>query len=286
MRAMALAAGLAFTVAAAPAEGQSELARQGELIFNIGGCTNCHTAKGGQLLAGGDPLRTPFGSFYPPNITPDPETGIGGWSEADFARAMREGKTPDGSPYYPSFPYTSYTRLTDEDVRALKAYLDSVPPVRQPSKPHELGFPYSQRWGLHAWQLAFFEPARFQPDPTRDAAWNRGAYLVEGPGHCQECHTPRNFAGARDTERAFTGGPDPSDPTGRQRIPNITQDTEAGIGEWEESDIVTSLTLGMLPDGDFVGGEMAKVVTNATSKLPPEDVQAIATYLKTLPARR
>jgi mono/diheme cytochrome c family protein len=286
VRAASLAAGLVLALASGPAGAQADPARQGELIFNIGGCTNCHTAKGGQLLAGGDPLRTPFGSFYPPNITPDPETGIGGWSEADFARAMREGKAPDGSPFYPSFPYTSYTRLTEADVRALKAYLDTIPPVRQPSKPHELGFPYSQRWGLHAWQLAFFEPARFQPDPARDTAWNRGAYLVEGPGHCQECHTPRNLAGARQADRAFAGGPDPSDATGKKTIPNITQDPDVGLGKWGESDIVTVLTLGMLPDGDFVGGEMAKVVTNATGKLPPEDVQAIATYLKSLPARR
>jgi mono/diheme cytochrome c family protein len=285
IRAGLLAASLAFC-AAGDARAQADPAKQGELIFNIGGCTSCHTAKGGQLLAGGDPLRTPFGSFYPPNITPDPETGIGGWSEADLARAMREGKAPDGTPFYPSFPYTSYTHLTDEDVRALKAYLDTVPPVRQPSKPHELGFPYSQRWGLHAWQLAFFEPARFQPDPAKDAVWNRGAYLVEGPGHCQECHTPRNLAGARQADRAFAGGPDPSDATGKKTIPNITQDPDVGLGKWEESDIVTVLTLGMLPDGDFIGGEMAKVVTNATGKLPPEDVQAIATYLKSLPARR
>jgi mono/diheme cytochrome c family protein len=285
IRAGLLAASLAFC-AAGDARAQADPAKQGELIFNIGGCTSCHTAKGGQLLAGGDPLRTPFGSFYPPNITPDPETGIGGWSEADLARAMREGKAPDGTPFYPSFPYTSYTHLTDEDVRALKAYLDTVPPVRQPSKPHELGFPYSQRWGLHAWQLAFFEPARFQPDPARDAVWNRGAYLVAGPGHCQECHTPRNLAGARQADRAFAGGPDPSDATGKKTIPNITQDPDVGLGKWEESDIVTVLTLGMLPDGDFIGGEMAKVVTNATGKLPPEDVQAIATYLKSLPARR
>jgi mono/diheme cytochrome c family protein len=258
---------------------------RGELIFNIGGCTSCHTAKGGPRLAGGDPLRTPFGTFHPPNITPDPETGIGGWSLADFTRAMREGLAPDGSPYYPSFPFTSYTRISDADIADLKAYLDTVPPVRQPSRPHELGFPYNQRWGLRLWRLAFFKSGRFEPDPGQSEIWNRGAYLVNGPGHCQECHTPRNAAGARDTSRAFAGADNPADPTGKEKIPNISG-AKDGLADWSEDDITTALTLGMLPDGDFLGSEMAKVVENATSKLPREDVEAIATYLKNLPPTR
>jgi mono/diheme cytochrome c family protein len=257
------------------------LVQAGERLFHIGGCTNCHTAKNGPLLAGGDPIVSPFGTFYAPNITPDPETGIGGWSEADFVRAMHEGKAPDGSPYYPAFPYTSYTHLSDDDLRALKAYLDTVPPVRQASRPHELRFPYDQRWGMWLWQWAFFKPERFTPDPAKDASWNRGAYLVQGAGHCTECHTPRTFYGVLEADRAFTGAR-----LGKEKVPNITSDPEQGLGRWSEGDIVTLLKLGMTPDGDFVGSEMAKVVNNATGKLPDEDVAAIAAYLKSLPPAR
>jgi mono/diheme cytochrome c family protein len=271
----------ALAAGAAGAADPGTLAR-GELIFNIGGCTNCHTAKDGPLLGGGDPIRTPFGAFHPPNITPHPEAGIGGWSDAEFIRAMREGVAPDGTAYYPAFPYTSYTRMSDEDLRALKAWLDSVPPVETPSKPHELGFPYNQRWAIGLWQWAFFTPGRFASDPTRDEAWNRGAYLSLGPGHCAECHTPRNFLGVLDWDSAFAGG-DLGGPDGK--VPNITSNPAGGIGGWSEQDIVTALTLGMLPDGDFVGGEMAKVVRNGTSKLPLEDVRAIAVYLRSLPPR-
>lgn len=271
---------LAAGPAAAAAE-PGDLAARGELVFNIGGCTNCHTAKGGAPLAGGDALASPFGNFYPPNITPDPETGIGRWTEADLVRAMREGRAPDGSPYYPAFPYTSYTRMTDEDLRALKAYLDTVPPVRRASRLHELPFPYNQRWGLYLWQLAFFAPARFEPDPARDPVWNRGAYLVLGPGHCAECHTPRTPYGALEQDRAFAGGQ-----LGNQKVPNLTGDPEAGLGRWSVGDVATLLKIGMTPKGDFVGSQMAKVVSNATGKLPDADVAAIAAYLKTLPPRR
>ncbi|HET6469136.1 MAG TPA: cytochrome c, partial [Geminicoccaceae bacterium] len=253
-----------------------------ELMFNIGGCTNCHTARGAELLAGGDPLRTPFGIFHPPNITPDPATGIGGWSDADFIRAMREGLSPEGEPYYPAFPFTSYTRMSDEDVIALKAWLATVPPVVRETPGHELRFPYSVRTSLWGWRTLFFSPQRFEPDPQRSAAWNRGAYLVQGPGHCGECHTPRGAMGAMDPDRAYAGA-DLGGPDGQ--VPNITSDPEHGIGAWSDAELRTALTLGMLPDGDFIGGEMAKVVTNGTSKLPPEDLDAIITYLRSLPPR-
>ena len=275
---VAVLAALAGSPAAAA---DAELVRKGELLFHIGGCTNCHTAKNGPLLAGGEAIATPFGNFHPPNITPDPETGIGGWSEADFIRAMREGVSPEGERYYPAFPYTSYTRMTDEDLRALKAWLDTVPPVRQPCRPHELSFPFNQRWGMRFWQLAFFTPERFAPDPAKDAAWNRGAYLVEGPGHCAQCHTPRTAYGTLIEARAYTGAQ-----LGKEKVPNITSDPEAGIGKWSESDLATFFKLGMLPDGDFAGSEMAKVINNGTSKLPEEDVAAIVAYLRSLPPRR
>ena len=251
---------------------------KGELLFHIGGCANCHTVKDGPLLAGGAPLVTEFGSFYPPNITPDRDTGIGGWSEADFIRAMREGRSPEGEPYYPAFPYTSYTHMTDEDLKALKAYLDTVPAVSQVSHPHELSFPYSQRWGIRLWQLVFFKPETFQPDPGQSEAWNRGAYLVNGPGHCQECHTPRNAAGARQEDKAFTGAQ-----LGKEKVPNITSAAKGGIGDWSEGDLVTFFKLGMMPDGDFAGSDMAKVINEGTSKLPDSDVSAIVTYLKSIP---
>jgi mono/diheme cytochrome c family protein len=258
------------------ATAQDDLLARGELLFDIGGCTNCHTAKGGPLLAGGAGIKSPYGTFFAPNITPDVETGIGGWSELDFFRAMREGRSPDGRPYYPAFPYTSYTLLADEDLRALKAYLDTIEPARQNPTAHELGFPYNIRFGLRLWQWLFFEPSRFPVRPGRDAQWNRGAYLVNGPGHCQECHTPRTWTGALDYERAFAGadlGPD-------AKVPNITP---ARIGDWSEQDFLLLFQLGMKPDGDFVGGEMAKIVENGTSRLPDADLMAIIAFLQSLP---
>jgi mono/diheme cytochrome c family protein len=273
-----LLAGAALAAPAAAAQTAGGGPARGELLFHIGGCTNCHTAKDGPLLAGGDPIASPYGDFHAPNITPDPETGIGGWTLEQFARAMREGRDPEGRPLYPSFPYTSYTRMTDEDLAALKAYLDTLPAVSQPSKPHELWFPFNLRWGLYLWQWLFFAPERFAPDPARDAAWNRGAYLVLAPGHCGECHTPRTFYGVLELDRAFTGAQ-----LGKERVPDITPDPGRGIGEWSEGDVGTFLKLGMTPDGDFVGSDMAKVVNNGTSKLPDADVAAIVAYLRSLP---
>ena len=281
-------AGAAAVGQATPSAAALDLVAKGERLFHIGGCTNCHTAKGGALLAGGDPIVSPDGkwlayvhrAFFAPNITPDRETGIGGWSTTDFIRAMREGVSPEGDPYYPAFPYTSYTRMSDEDLTALKAYLDTVPPVRQLSREHDLGFPFDQRWGMRLWQWLFFEPERFTPDPAKDAVWNRGAYLAEGPGHCQECHTPRTFYGVRKSDQAYTGAA-----LGKEKVPDITSDPKDGLGQWGLGDVVTVLKMGMLPDGDFVGSEMAKIVNNGTSKLPDEDIQAIAAYVKSLPPR-
>ena len=252
---------------------------KGELLFHIGGCTNCHTAKDGALLAGGDPIATPFGNFIAPNITPDPEPGTGRGSRADLVRAMREGGDAAGPPLYPAFPYTSYTRMSDEDLAALKTYLDSVPAVRQEARPHELRFPFNLRWGLYLWQWLFFTPERFAPDPVRDAVWDRGAYLVLGPGHCGECHTPRTFYGVLDWSRPFAGGQ-----IGKERVPDITPAKTHGLGEWSSSDIATLLKLGMTPDGDFVGSDMAKIVNNGTGKLPQPDLDAIVAFLQSLPA--
>ena len=279
MRWTAIVLAIGAALAAEPARaGVTDIQQRGELAFHIGGCTNCHTAKNGALLAGGDAIASPYGDFYAPNITPDPETGIGGWTLEQFVRAMREGRDPEGSPLYPSFPYTSYTRLTDEDLSALKAYLDKLPAVSQASRPHDLWFPFNLRWGLYLWQWLFFTPERFQPDPTRDAAWNRGAYLALAPGHCGECHTPRTFYGVLDWDRAFTGAQ-----LGKEKVPNITPEPKNGIGAWSAGDLETFLKLGMTPDGDFVGSEMAKVVNNSTGKLPDADLAALVTYLRSLP---
>ncbi|MBN2701923.1 MAG: cytochrome c [Methylothermaceae bacterium] len=259
--------------------GTSEaLLARGENLFFIGGCGHCHTAEDGPMLAGGDPLKTPFGTFYPPNITPDPETGIGNWSEKDLTRALREGISPHGQPYYPAFPFISYTLMKDEDLTALKAYLDTVPPIRHQTPAQELSFPFSVRSGLWGWRWLFFRPGRFQPDPMRSAQWNRGAYLVQGPGHCGECHTPRNWMGALDRSRAYAGSV-----LGELNAPNITPDPEYGIGEWSETDLLYFFETGMKPDGDTASGEMAKVIRKGISKLPEEDLRAIIEYLQSLP---
>lgn len=277
-----LAIVLSAAVVSAEATAADDIAA-GERLFHIGGCTNCHTAKGGERLAGGDPIRTPFGTFYPPNITPDPETGIGRWTVDDFLRAMRDGRAPDGSPYYPAFPYTSYHRMSEPDLRALWAFLQTIEPISRAVPAHELGFPWKLRFGLYAWQWLFHQPQPFTPDPTKDELWNRGAYLVLGPGHCAECHTPRNWLGALDRERMFAGNPVGP---GGDEVPNITSDPEKGIGAWSLDQLVFYLEIGMRPDGDFAGGEMKKVIENGTSRISRQDRVAIATYLKSLPPAR
>ena len=257
-------------------------ADRGAYVLRVAGCATCHTApKGGKFLAGGRELKSPFGSFFPPNITPDAETGIGTWSDEDFMRALREGKSPDGKPYYPAFPYTSYTRMTRQDMVDLKAYLDSLDPVRNEVPDHKLYFPFSVRAGMHVWRSLFFETDTITPDPAQSENWNRGAYIVNGPGHCSECHTPRNIFGAMQRDRAFSGNPNGPD---SKPVPNITGHAKLGIKDWSSDDVVSFLQIGLKPDGDFAGGAMTDVIEDATGKLTEADVTAIATYLKSLPA--
>ena len=273
-----IAASLAVTGAAA--QQPQDLAR-GEVLFYAAGCDNCHSRKNGPPLAGGVELKTPFGIFRTPNITPDPQHGIGKWSDADFVRALREGVAPDGSHYYPAFPYTTYTRMTDADMLAIKAWITAkVAPVAEASPVHELGFPYDQRWGMALWKWMFFEPGPFKPDPAKPDVWNRGAYLVEAVSHCGECHTPRNLAGAVDRSRWLGGNTE--GPEG-DKVPNITPDNETGIGTWSIGDIAGLLDNGLLPDGDVVGGTMYPIVSQGTDRLTNEDRRAIAAYLKALP---
>jgi mono/diheme cytochrome c family protein len=247
----------------------------------MGSCVTCHTDQknGGAFLAGGRPLATPFGTFYPPNLTPDPGTGIGGWTTGEFVQAMTEGVSPAGYDYYPAFPYTSYTNMTIQDLADLKAYLDTVKPVANPVRPHELNFPFGFRALLKPWKAMFFRAHGIEPDPSRSEAWNRGNYLVNGPGHCGECHTPRNQLGASDDSRKLAGTRD--GPDGKP-VPNITPHAPDGIGAWSPSDVTFALQTGILPDGDALGGAMGDVISDDTSHLTPEDRAAIAEYLLSL----
>jgi mono/diheme cytochrome c family protein len=269
--------------APAPAGADDAAVARGEYLFRAaGGCT-CHTADGGAPMSGGRPIETPFGVYYSTNITPDFETGIGSWSDADFARAMREGRAPNGTDYFPVFPYTSFTRMTDADVNDLKAYLFSLPPVRQENKPHAAPMPFDWRIGATFWKWAFFEPGRLPDAPGRDAAWTRGRYLAEALAHCGECHTPRDFAGVLDPEMELAGsigGPE------GELAPNITPDPETGIGDWSTADLTWFLQMGLKPDGDDTQGLMSEVIEHGYRHLRPDDLRAIATYLESVPAIR
>ena len=283
----ALAAACLLAAAAAPAiapDPEADAIARGAYLANAAGCEDCHTDRehGGQPYAGGRALATPFGTFYSPNITPDPQTGIGRWSDEQFLRALRDGVHPDGANYFPVFPYPSFTKITDADARAIKAYLFSVPAVRQANRTHDVSFPLSWRFLQDGWKLLFFSPGPFRPAPNRSEAYNRGAYLVTALAHCGECHTPRNWFGATKPDRFLAGNPDGPD---GKRVPNITPDRKTGIGNWSEDDIIGVLTDGHTPDFDKVGGAMAEVV-KSTARLTEEDRRAIAVYLKSLPAIR
>ena len=262
--------------------GDPNLIAHGAYLTTAAGCADCHTdsKQGGQPYAGGRALATPFGTFYAPNITPDVDTGIGRWSEAQFLRALREGARPDGSNYFPVFPYPSFTKITNDDVRAIKAYLFAQPAIRQSNRAHDVAFPFSCRFLQTFWKLLFFTPGPFRPNPERGEEYNRGAYLVTALAHCGECHTPRNWFGSTEPSRFLAGtshGPD------GKAVPNITPDPNTGIGGWSLEDIMTLLKTGQTPDFDFVGGLMGEVVRN-TSRLDDADRRAIAVYLKSVPA--
>jgi len=231
-------------------------------------------------LGGGYALKSPFGTFHVPNISPHKEDGIGAWTQADFVRAMREGVSPDGEHLYPSFPYTSYQHMSTADLGDLFAFLMTLPPVDGKAPPHDLPFPFNIRRGIGLWKLAFLDGHVFMPDPDRSAEWNRGAYLVEGPGHCAECHSERNALGAIIPERRFAGGPNPE---GRGIAPNITP-SPTGIGGWTPEELVTLLTTGETPTFDTVSGPMGSVVHN-TAQLPEADRRAMAEYILSLPPR-
>lgn len=261
---------------------QSDMIARGKYLTHAGGCFTCHTEDrdGAVPLAGGRVLDSPYGIFYSPNITPDRETGIGDWTDDEFVAAFHDGRNPDGDAYFPTFPYTAYTGVSRSDLLDIKAYLLSLEPVHNENREHELPPLMSSRFAASVWQGRYFTAARFEPDPSQSAAWNRGAYLVRHLGHCGECHTPRGYLGVLKHEQELAGNPDGPDD---KSVPNITPHRKDGIGRWSAGDIDYFLEIGMEPDGDFTGGSMGPVIEDNTSHLTKKDRLAIATYLKALP---
>jgi mono/diheme cytochrome c family protein len=259
----------------------TQLINRGEYLARAGDCIACHTAPGGKAFAGGRAMPTPFGNIYTSNVTPDDETGIGHWTADEFYRMMHTGISRDGSLLYPAMPFASYTKVTREDCDAIYAYLMSVTPVRQKNRPHELRFPYNKRELLVGWRALYFREGEYVPDTKQSAQWNRGAYLVEGLGHCAMCHTAVNRLGGTSEERAFEGGMIPNQ---NWYAPSLTSNREAGLGDWSIKDISDLLQVGVSRRGT-VYGPMAEVVYNSLQYLSDEDVQAMAVYLKALPQR-
>ncbi len=252
--------------------------KRGEYLAKAGGCVGCHTEdkEDAQPYAGGRALKTPFGTFYGPNITPDAGAGLGRWTEADFIRAMRFGDRPDGANYFPAFPYTSFTKITDGDLKDLWAYLRTLKPSPRASRPHDLRFPYSWRWPITIWKWLFFSPGAYVAPANASALVARGGYLVEALGHCGECHTPRNFLGAMKKDRWLAGGKGPDD----KNIPNLTPTRLKKSSDAELKDFLVS---GTTPDGDAPAEAMAEVIRNTTGQLTPGDVDALIAYLRALP---
>jgi mono/diheme cytochrome c family protein len=288
----------AAPTAAAPAAPPADpLVAKGKYLATAGDCISCHTRPGGEPFAGGLPLKTPFGTIYTANITSDPETGIGKWTEAQLTQAVREGVDDEGGHLYPAFPYTAYTKVTDEDIHAIYAYLKTLAPVKYNPPANEMPFPFSQRGLMMAWNKLFLKSGPYKPDASQSEEWNRGAYLVQGLGHCGACHTPRNQLGGEKADLALTGGTyqdDIVDSVHEQEIVkednmvrpwsavNLTSSPQ-GLGPWSVDEIAAYLKTGHnARAGAF--GPMAQVVANSTSQLTDADQHAIAVYLKSLPA--
>jgi mono/diheme cytochrome c family protein len=262
-----------------PSRHSEDATVRGKYVLHAAGCITCHTADRVDAvpLAGGRSLPTGFGTFYSPNITPDEETGIGAWSLEDFERALREGHAPDGTYYYPSFPYTSYAGMRDEDVADLFAYLQVVEPVRQETREHELGFPYRLRSLLTPWRWMYFDSEGDVPYREGEDSWNRGAYLVNALGHCGECHTPRNMFGGLRQSRHLAGNPGSSRMAG---APDITQ--SGPVGNWTRNQLLAFLQYGFYPNNDVAGAGMAAVIFDSLSALEEADLEAMVDYLLSL----
>src|ERR1700704_3757782 len=256
----------------APQSFDSALVKHGRDLAAIGNCSDCHTVRGGKNFAGGLPVPTPFGTIYSSNITPDADTGIGGWSEAAFRRAMRSGVDREGRHLYPTFPYDHFTNVSDEDDRALYAFLMTRQPVHAPTRANQLSFPLDQRPVIAGWKLLFLCPATYQPDDRQSAEWNRGAYLVEGLAHCGSCHTPRNALGAERATAQFAGGD-----VDNWHAYAINAQSPAPV-PWDADALFAYLRDGWHPDHGVARGPMAEVVSNLSSA-PESDVRSIATYM-------
>ena len=254
---------------------------RGEYLARAGDCVACHTEPKGKPFAGGRAMPTPFGALYVPNITPDDDTGIGKWTADDFYRMMHTGVSRDGSLLYPAMPFASYTKVTREDSDAIHAYLMSVPPVRQQNRPHELKFPFNNRDLLLGWRTLYFKEGEYTPDNNQSVEWNRGAYLVQGLGHCAMCHTAINALGGSSEAKAFEGGMIPNQ---NWYAPSLTSNGEAGLGNWNLQEIADLLQVGVSHRGTTYG-PMAEVVYNSLQYLSDEDVKAMAVYLKSLPQK-
>jgi mono/diheme cytochrome c family protein len=260
----------------AKADARPEQVIRGQYLTAVGDCYACHTVRGSPAYAGGLEMATPFGTLYTPNITPSKAHGIGNWSADDFWRALHEGKSKDGAYLYPAFPYTNYTKVRREDSDAIYAYLMSTPPVEQKSRPHAMRFPYNQRELLAGWRALYFTPGEYQDDPAKSKEWNRGAYLVEGLGHCNACHATRNMLGAIAKDDDYSGG---LIPLQNWYAPSLSSSRETGLGDWEMRDIVDLLRTGVSARG-AVFGPMAAVVQYSLQEMTMVDLQAMAVYLK------
>lgn len=271
-----------YTEVALPTtQSPQEVVARGQYLAQLGDCVVCHTARGGAPFAGGEGVPTPFGKVFGPNITPDADTGIGSWSADDFWQALHLGKSKDGHFLYPAFPYTDYTRINRADADALFAYLKSLPPVRQSSREPELRFPYNQRPLLAIWRALYFRPGVYRADAQQSDEWNRGAYLVQGAGHCAACHSPRNSFGGTERDTELAGA---VIPVLDWYAPPLNSDLHAGVGGWEREELSALLKVGISYRG-VASGPMAEVVYNSLQHLSQADVQAISVYLKTLPAK-
>jgi mono/diheme cytochrome c family protein len=272
---------VAFEARGGAAQDEAAIAR-GKYVFHAGACDSCHTdhPNHGAFLAGGRAMPTEFGTFYVPNITPDQETGIGRWSAEDFRRAMIEGVSPDGSHYYPVFPYRWYTGMADQDVADLWSYLHSVPAVRNRVPEHEIPFPLNIRFLLLGWKLLNFDEGDRVADPERSEAWNRGAYLVNHLGHCGACHTPKLLFGALFRSDEFLAGSEVI--PGPYPAPNLTPDQATGLVDWTIEDFVRALGQSITPQGEPIRGPMAEYVASGSSHLSLEDLEAAAVYLKSI----
>jgi mono/diheme cytochrome c family protein len=264
---------------APPELARASLVQQGEYLARAADCEACHTAKGGTPFAGGLGFVLPFGTIYSANITADKDTGIGSWSDAAFLNAIHSGRDDQGVPLYPAMPYASYAAMTDADALAIKAYLFSLPPVRNEVPDNTLQFPFNQRWLMGMWSFFFNQDQRFRPNTKHSAQWNRGAYLSEALAHCGECHTPRNLAFALDNRRKFAGAL-----TAGWRAYDITSDTGTGVGAWQDDDLFNYLANGHATGHGTASGPMAEAVDKTFSQLAPEDVRAIVIYLRSIPA--